>query len=122
MFITYCVLGVLYAAMLIFSGITKLQPHPQAVQIIHEQIGVPLRLFPVLAVCEFAAALGLVAGIRWASLGIAAAVGAVIYFVGAMVSHVRVGDIAGLGSPGFMLAIAVLLLVLRMKTRGRRGR
>jgi hypothetical protein len=49
MFITYCVLAVVYSAMLIFSGITKLQPHPQAVQIIHELIGVPLELFPVLA-------------------------------------------------------------------------
>jgi sorbitol-specific phosphotransferase system component IIC len=119
MFIAYCVLAVVYSAMLMFSGITKLQPYPQAVQIIHELLGVPLRLFPVLAACEFAVALGLLAGIRWASIGIAAAAGGVIYFVGAMISHMLVGDFAGLGSPGFMLVIASVLLVARLKTRAR---
>jgi hypothetical protein len=119
MFITYCVLAVVYSAMLIFSGITKLQPHPQAVQIIHELIGVPLELFPVLAACEFAVAAGLLAGIRWARLGIAAAVGGVIYFVGAMISHMLVSDFAGLGSPGFMLVMALVLLASRSKTRTR---
>ena len=29
MFITYCVLAVLYSGMLIFSGVTKLQHHPR---------------------------------------------------------------------------------------------
>ena len=53
MFIVYCVLAVLYAAMLIFSGITKLQVHPEAVRVIHELVGVPLGLFPVLATLEF---------------------------------------------------------------------
>ena len=119
MFIAYIVLAVLYAGMLIFSGITKLQHHPQAVQIIHERIGVPLQFFPLLAACEFAGALGLLAGIRWARLGIAAAIGVVIYFVGAMISHIRVGDFAGIGGAAFMLAIGSALLALRIKTQRR---
>ena len=119
MFITYCVLAVLYSVSLIFSGIFKLQHHPQAVQIIHHLIGVPLGLFPVLAACEFAVAAGLLAGIRSARLGIAAALGGVTYFVGAMISHMLVGDFAGLGSPGYMLVIALALLALRLKTRSR---
>jgi isoprenylcysteine carboxyl methyltransferase (ICMT) family protein YpbQ len=119
MFIAYCVLAVVYSVTLIFSGIFKLQHHPQAVQIIHELIGVPLGLFPVLAACEFAGAAGLLAGIRWAGLGIAAAVGLVIYFVGAMISHMLAADFAGLGSPGYMLVIALVLLGIRIKTRAR---
>jgi len=122
MFIAYCVLAVAYSGMLIFSGVTKLQPHPQAVQIIHELIGVPLGLFPVLAACEFAGALGLLAGIRWAGLGIAASVGVVIYFVGASISHLLAGDVAGIASPVFMLAIASLLLLMRVRTRARAPR
>lgn len=118
MFITYCVLAVLYAVMLTASGITKLQYHPEVVKIIHELIGVPLAYFPALAVAEFAGAAGLVAGIWRPSLGIAAAIGVVIYFVGAIISHLLVGDVAGLGSPAFMLAIAGALLALRLKTRG----
>jgi hypothetical protein len=119
MFIAYCILAVVYSGMLIVSGVAKLQPHPQAVAIIHDLIGVPLEFFPALAACEFAGALGLLAGIRWARLGIAAAIGVVIYFVGAIVSHLLVGDVAGIGSPAFMLAIAFALLATRMKTRAR---
>jgi hypothetical protein len=122
MFIAYCVLAVVYSGMLIFSGILKLQHTPQAVQIIHELIGVPLEYFPVLAACEIAGAVGLLAGIRWARLGIAAAIGIVIYFVGAIISHLRVGDVAGIGSPTFMLAVAAALLALRIKTRRRPAR
>lgn len=116
MFVAYCVIAVLYAAMLIFSGITKLQHHPQAVQIIHDLIGVPLQFFPLLAACEFAGAIGLVAGIRWKRLGVAAAIGLIVYFVGAILSHVRVGDFAGIWSAVLMLVIAVAVLLTRIKT------
>ena len=119
MFITYCVLAVLYAGMLTLSGVPKLRHDPQLVHIIHDTVGVPLAGFPLLAACEFAAAIGLLAGIRWPRLGIAAAIGAVIYFIGAIAGHVRVGDFAGLGGAALMLVIGSLLLVLRLKTRRR---
>ena len=119
MFITYCILAVLYSGMLIFSGVLKLRHDAQMVQIIHHTIGLPLAYFPLLAACEIAAALGLLAGIRWARLGIAASIGAVIYFIGAIASHIRVGDFAGLGGAALMLAIASALLVLRVKTQRR---
>ena len=116
MFITYCVLAVWYAAMLMFSGVTKLQHHPEAVRMIRDVIGVPLSMFPVLAALEFAAAAGHLAGIRWAKVGIAAAAGAIIYFIGAIASHLMVGDFAGIGGATFMLVIALALLALRLKT------
>jgi DoxX-like family len=111
------VIAVLYSAALIFSAIGKLRLDPTQVLIIHERVGVPLSIFPLLAACEFAGAIGLLAGIRWRRLGIAAAIGLVIYFVGAILSHVRVGDFAGLGSPAFMLAIAVAALATRIKVQ-----
>jgi len=120
MFIAYCVIAVLYAVMLTFSAILKLQLSPQVVQIIHEVIGVPLSMFPVLAACEFAGAVGLVAGIRWQRLGVAAAVGLILYFVGAILSHVLVGDFAGIGGAALMLVIAVTVLLLRLKAPTRR--
>jgi hypothetical protein len=40
---------------------------------------VPLTYFPLLAACEFAGALGLVLGIRWPPLGVAAGIGLVLY-------------------------------------------
>lgn len=83
---------------------------------IHEVIGVPLEYFPVLAVCEFAGALGLVLGIWLPWAGLAASVGLVIYFVGAVVSHLRVGDIQDTGPAVFMLMVAAAALALRVLT------
>ena len=114
--IAYLVVTLVLAAMVAFSGLGKLRRDPRIVQIIHEVVGVPLRYFPLLAVCEFAGALGLALGIRWPSLGIAAATGLVVYFVGAIVSHVRVGDVKGLGPAAFMLTVSSAALALRILT------
>ena len=57
-------------------------------------------------------ALGLVVGIWWPLIGVAAGLGLVLYFVGAIVSHLRVGDIKGIGSAAFMLVLAAGALAL----------
>ena len=112
----YLVMTVLVALMVAFSGIGKVRRDPRQVKVIHETVGVPLKYLPLLAVCEFAGALGLVAGIWWPALGVAAAIGLVIYFVGAIVSHLRVGDIKGIGSAIFMLVLAAGALAVRVLT------
>ena len=48
----------------------------------------------------------------------AASIGLVLYFVGATVSHLRVGDVKGVGPAAFMLALAVGALALRILTVG----
>ncbi len=58
--------------------------------------------------------MGLVLGIWWPFLGMAAGIGLVVYFVGAIVSHVRVGDVKGIGPAAFMLIISVAALALRV--------
>ena len=121
MFITYCIIAVLYAPMLAFSALAKVQHHPDAVRIIHDVVGVPLAWFPVLAACEFAGALGLLAGIRWRRLGMAAAIGVIVHFVGAIISHVRVGDSDGAFTPVPLLVIALAALVTRTKAPGPRA-
>ena len=112
----YLVVTILFALIVTFSGIGKLRRDPHQVQVIHETVGVPLNFFPLLAACEFAGALGLLAGIKFPVLGVAAGTGLVIYFVGAAVSHLRVGDFKGLGSPSFMLVVAAGALALRLLT------
>jgi uncharacterized membrane protein YphA (DoxX/SURF4 family) len=114
--IAYLVVTVVLAAMVAFSGLGKLRRDPRIVQIVHEVVGVPLKYFPLLAVCEFAGALGLALGIWWPPRGIAAAIGLVVYFVGAIVSHVRVGDVKGLGPAAFMLTFSAAALALRILT------
>jgi hypothetical protein len=86
------------------------------VQVIHEVVGVPLKYFPLLAACEFAGASGVVLGIWWSLLGVAAGIALVMYFVGASVSHLRVGDVKGIGPAAFILVVAAAALALRILT------
>jgi hypothetical protein len=114
----YLVITLVFAAMVAFSGLGKIRRDPKIMQVIHEVVGVPLKYFPLLAACELAGALGLVLGIWWQAIGVAASIGLVLYFVGATVSHLRVRDVKGIGPAVFMLAVAAGALALRILTRG----
>ena len=108
------VLTILLAALLMYSGIGKLRRVPRIVQAIHEVVGVPMPYFPLLAACEFAGAVGLFLGIWWPALGVATGIGLVLYFVFAIVAHLRVGDVKGIGPAAFFLALSMGALVLRI--------
>ena len=112
----YLALTSLTALVVVFSGIAKVRRDPKVVKVIHEIVGVPMEYLNLLAACEFAGALGIVAGIWWPPLGVAAGVGLVIYFIGAVVSHLRVGDAAGIGPAVFVLALSSAALVTRWVT------
>src|SRR5258705_3401082 len=114
MSIVYLVMTVLVALMATFSGVGKIRRDPRQVKVIHETVGAPLKYFPLLAICEFSGALGLLAGIWLPALGVAGAIVLVVYFVGAVVSHLRVGDIKGIGPAAFMVVLAAAALALRL--------
>jgi uncharacterized membrane protein YphA (DoxX/SURF4 family) len=116
MHIAYLVITSLFAAMVAFSSLGKIRRDPHQMRVIHETVGVPLKYFPLLAACEFSGALGLVLGIWWPILGVAAAIGLILYFVGATVSHLRVNDVKGIGPPAFMLVVAAAALATRVLT------
>ena len=119
LFIAYVVVAVLMAVMMGISASGKLTLNPGAVKVIHETVGVPLSLFPVLAACEIAGGLGLLAGIFKPQLGVAGGAGLVLYFVGAFVAHILVGDFAGLTAPivPFLMAVASLTLAVKVMRR-----
>ena len=114
--IAYLAVTILLAAIVLFSAIGKLRNDPHIVEVIHETVGVPMKYFPALAACELAGALGLVLGIWWPLLGMAAGLGLVIYFVGASVSHVRVKDLKGIGPAVMLLTMSAAALCLRILT------
>ena len=60
--------------------------------------------------------LGLLAGIVYRPLGIAAAIGVVLYFLGAVITHLRAGDKKGVGTPAAIMLVAVAPLVLGIAT------
>ena len=111
----YAVLAVVMSLLVSSSGLTKVRHDPRTEKIIHEVVGVALRFFPFLAACEFAGAIGLLVGILWPSLGLAASASLILYFVGAVVGHVRVGDLKGLGPAAFMLCVSGACFILRLR-------
>jgi hypothetical protein len=76
------------------------------------EVHIPRTWLPVLGGLKIAGALGLLAclfGVR--PLGVAAAIGLVLFFVGALVAHVRAGMFRTIAFPGAYLAPAVVSLV-----------
>ena len=112
----YLATTLVFALLVSFSGVGKIRRDPLKVKVLYETLGIPFKYFALLAACEFAGAVGLVVGIWWPPMGIAAGVGLVLYFVGAIVSHLRVGDFKGIGAAAFMLVIAAGALALRVLT------
>jgi len=112
----FVVVTVLFALMTAFSALMKIRHDPKVVKSIHETVGVPMTFFPHLAACEIAGALGLIIGIWFPPLGVTAGSGLVIYFIGAIVSHLRVGDFEGIGAAAFMFGLSVASVALRVAT------
>lgn len=118
MFIVAFVVSVLLALVLTGSAYAKLTKDPKVIASLVGTVGVPEDRLWILAALELAGAAGLLIGLAWAPLGIAAAIGVVLYFIGAVIGHFRVGDTApaSIGAPGVILLIAVAALVLRIAT------
>jgi hypothetical protein len=114
LFIASAVIAVLLAVMVTFSASLKLRRAPAVVDTIHGVVKVPLSWLNWLAGCELAGAAGLLVGLAWAPIGIAASIGLVAYFVGAVVAHLRVGDRGGAGAPLVPLALSIAALVTRL--------
>jgi uncharacterized membrane protein YphA (DoxX/SURF4 family) len=114
MFIATCVLGAMLAAMLLFSAYGKLSHNAEQTATILK-VGFPERFIWLLAVCEIAGAIGIVAGLFWRPIGIAAAIGVVLYFVLAVASHLRVKQY-DIQAAGAILLLSIAVLVLRVLT------
>jgi hypothetical protein len=116
MLVAYIIVASVFTVVLTTSARMKLVRAPVAVEVLGGVVGVPLRLFPILAVLEIAGAVGLLAGIGLEPLGVAAAVGLVAYFIVATSSHLRKRDlVAGhVVPPVTMLVISALALALRL--------
>ena len=112
----FVVVTVLCALLAALSALLKIRHDPKVVKVIHETVGVPMHFFPYLAACEIAGAVGVIIGIWCPPLGVAAGSGLVLYFVGAIVAHLRVGDVKGIGSAAFMFGLSVATVALRIAT------
>ena len=114
-FIAYVVLAVVLSLLLIFSAVPDITRDPKITEGL-KALGVPDSWFLPLGLVKIAGALGLLAGIAYRPLGIAAAIGVVLYFLGAVITHVRGGDKKGSGTPAVIMLVAVAPLVLGFAT------
>ncbi|MFG1925127.1 DoxX family protein [Cryptosporangium sp. NPDC048952] len=75
------------------------------------EVGVPRRWIPSLAFLEGAGTAGVILGLLglpW--LGVAAAAGLVLFFVGAVTAHVRAGVLHNIAFPATFLLLAIVAL------------
>jgi hypothetical protein len=77
------------------------------------EVGVDEGWLPLLGALKAAGAAGLLMGLLWARpIALAAAIGIVLFFMGAIATHVRAGVLYNLVFPGFYLALAVGSVIL----------
>lgn len=77
------------------------------------QVGVPLSWLPVLATLKSAGAIGLLLGLLGVrAIGIAAAAGLALFFIGAVTAHLRARVFYNIAFPGTYLVLACASLAL----------
>jgi len=91
MFIFYIVATILAAAANIFSATLDFIRY-KPILINMAKVGVPESWITALGILTAAGALGLLIGIGVPAVGIAAAVGLVLFFIGAIITHLRGHD------------------------------
>jgi hypothetical protein len=112
MFAAAAVVSSLLASVLALSAVRKLSHRPEIVAT-YTRVGVPENKLDYLALILLAGAAGLVVGLFWGPLGVAAAVGLVVYFLIAIGAHIRADDAVHLPTPVVIELMAVAALVLR---------
>lgn len=113
MHIAALIMSVLLALAMLHSGVMKFV-RPAWLRRLAEAVHLTTAQLAVLGSLQIAATAGLLWGIWFPPFAIAAAIGLVLYFVGAIVTHLRNGDRNLLGAGGFLAfsvaTSAVLLL------------
>lgn len=99
------------AALLVFAALRKLGHRPEVVAT-YTRVGVPEERLNLLAALLLAGAAGVVVGLFWTPVGIAAAAALVAYFALAIGAHLRARDAANAFMPAFYLLLALATLIL----------
>ena len=115
MTIALVIFGSLLSFAAIGSAIAKLKKVPDVMASM-ESVGVKPNQVPVLAFLEIAGSLGVIAGIWVAPLGLLASACLVLYFIGALYSHIsRKHKVAEFGAALGILIIALVTTLLQLQ-------
>lgn len=114
MFILLAVVTGFMTLVCVGSSIADWKKDPRIMESM-ERMKVPAGIQPLLPLFKMAGAVGIVLGLWVKPLGIAAGVGLVIYFIGALYFHTRAKDpMKDTGPAGLMLIICVLITALQL--------
>ncbi|MET8872195.1 DoxX family protein [Nocardia sp. NPDC004604] len=111
MHITALILSVLLALAMLQSGVMKFV-RPTWIRQFAEAVHLTTSQLTVLGSLQIAATVGLIGGIWFPPFAIAAAIGLVLYFAGAIAAHIRSGDRNMLGAVVFLVFSIATLVVL----------
>jgi hypothetical protein len=109
------IVSLLLASVLTYSALRKLSHRPEVVQT-YVRVGVPEERLNYLAAILLAGAAGLIAGLLWAPIGIAAAAALVVYFLLAVGAHIGARDTRHAPTPIVIELISAAALALRLAT------
>jgi hypothetical protein len=107
------IVSLLLASVLTYSALMKLSHQPEVVQT-YVRVGVPEERLNYLAMLLLAGAAGLVAGLFWAPIGIAAAAALVVYFLLAVGAHIGARDTQHVSTPIAIEFVSTAALALRL--------
>lgn len=112
MFVAYVVITVVTIAVNAWAALADFS-RARFVLANSAELGIPRSWIPPLATLKAAGAAGLLLGLLGVRfIGVAAAIGLVLFFVGAVVVHVRARVFHNIAFPGGFLVLAVASLVL----------
>jgi len=116
MFIAYIIVTIVAAAANIFSARCDFVRYKQ-VSVAMTKAGVLESWMTTLGILKAAGALGLLIGVGVPLVGMAAALGLILFFVGAIITHLRARDYS-FGLAVVFLLLAVGALSLRLASSG----
>jgi hypothetical protein len=106
------IVTVLLAILFTFSSSIKLLGAPQSLAI-RDHLGVTPVLWRVIGLLELAGVVGVLVGLAWMPIGVAAAIGLALLSVGAVAFHIRASDGFAKAAPAviaILLALATAIL------------
>ncbi|KQW13310.1 DoxX family protein [Streptomyces sp. Root369] len=111
MYITAAILSVLLALVSLAAGAPKALLKGDVSAGLQSHMGLSAGLVRFIGLAEVAATGGLIIGLFWQPLGIAAAIGFTITMIGAVAFHAKAGDYADAATRGNAMAPVILTAV-----------
>jgi hypothetical protein len=112
----FVAISLLLAAACLFPAAAKLASHPK-MRHAAAHFGIPWSRYRLIGVAELAAAAGILIGLWWHPLGLAAAAGMALLLIGAIITHRKAADSVKEIAPA-LLALLLTLAYLAIAFTG----